>query len=255
MQDLRVTLVQCHQIWENKTANLSHFSKLLEEAQPVTDILIFPEMFQTGFSMNASSLAESMNGESILWLTEMAQKYNTAVVASLIITENNCFYNRMVFVEPDGTITSYNKRKLFGLASEEKTYTPGEEEVILVYKGWNIRLQVCYDLRFPEIQRNKVTDGKYDYDLMINVANWPEKRSLHWKTLLRARAIENQCYHVGVNRVGDGNGLKYSGDSAVINPLGEALVDIFQNEKVETVLLSKNLLAEVRERMPFLKDR
>ncbi|WP_299202425.1 amidohydrolase [Brumimicrobium sp.] len=256
MQDLKVSLIQCDQVWEDKKTNLAHYESMMEEVQLPTDIVVFPEMFQTAFSMNAAAMAETMEGESIAWLKKMAVKYNCAMVASLIIKEDEIFNNRMVFVQADGTIHQYNKRKLFGLANEEKTFTPGTENTILEYKGWKIFLQVCYDLRFPEIARNSVKNDVYEYDLLINVANWPEKRSLHWRTLLQARAIENQAYVIGVNRVGEGEkGLYYSGDSCIISPSGMVVAAVAHDEHVVNEELETETLKEVRKVMPFLKDR
>lgn len=256
MQDLKVSLIQCDQVWEDKKANLEHYETMLKEVQLPADIVVFPEMFQTAFTMNAAEMAESMDGESIQWLTRMAQKYDCALVASLIIQEEDKFYNKMVFIQADGSLQQYNKRKLFGLAKEEQTFTPGTENTIFEYKGWKVFLQVCYDLRFPEIARNSVKNNEYEYDLLINVANWPEKRSLHWRTLLQARAIENQCYVIGVNRVGEsGNGLYYSGDSCIVAPSGMVVSLVSHEEYVINEELEVETLEEVREVMPFLKDR
>lgn len=253
---LKVSLIQCGQLWEDKVANLTHYDKLLEEVQQTTDLIIFPEMFQTGFTMNAEILAETMDGKSMQWLQSKAKKHNAAIVASLIIKENQKFVNRMVFVQEDGTIQHYDKRKLFTFSKEEQYYQAGNKKVIIEYKGWNILLQICYDLRFPELQRNKVENGHYDYDVMINVANWPQKRSLHWRTLLQARAIENQAYVIGVNRVGEGfKGLAYAGESSIITPLGiiekcVALKECVINDEVEA-----KALQEARRMIPFLKDQ
>lgn len=256
MQDLKVSLIQCDQIWEDKKANLAHYETLLEKIQKPVDIVVFPEMFHTGLSMNAVEMAESINGESVQWIMKMAKKYDCAITASLIIQEGDQFYNRMVFIQADGNLQQYNKRKLFGLAKEDLTYTPGETQNIFEYKGWKIFMQVCYDLRFPEIMRNKVENNNYDYDLLINVANWPERRSLHWKTLLRARAIENQVYVIGVNRVGKGkNDLPYSGDSSIIDPAGKIIAQVSHDEAVVNEKISYENLEEVRREMPFLKDR
>lgn len=255
MQDLKVSLIQTHQFWEDKAANLSHFEELLTHVPEETELIVLPEMFHTGFSMNANKLAEEMDGMGVNWLKKQAQNKNAACVASLIIKENDNFFNRLVFVRPNGDINYYDKRKLFGLAKEEMTYHPGEEKKIITYKGWKILLQVCYDLRFPEIQRNRVVNDNFDYDLLINIANWPEKRNHHWKTLIQARAIENQAYLIAVNRVGTGNGLDYSGDSAVITPLGIPLGQEAGKEKVIQETLAVDLLFEVRKKMPFLKDR
>ena len=256
MQDLKVSLIQCDQVWEDKKVNFAHYETMLKEVQLPTDIVVFPEMFQTAFTMNAAAMAESINGDSIRWLKKMATKYDCAVVASLIIQDGNEFNNRMVFIQPDGPIQQYNKRKLFGLAKEDQTFTPGSENTIFEYKGWKILLQVCYDLRFPEIARNAVKKDVYEYDLLINVANWPEKRNLHWSTLLQARAIENQAYVIGVNRVGeDNNGLTYSGDSCIIAPSGMVVSSVSYDEYVVNEELEYETLKEVRKVMPFLKDR
>jgi omega-amidase len=257
MQDLRIALVQAQQVWEDKHANLAHFSALLAEIDQV-DLILLPEMFQTGFSMNAEQLAEKMSdSESIKWLKELASKKNAAVYTSMIVSENGSFYNRGLFVEPTGTITTYDKRKTFGLAGEDLTYASGSEEKIVSYKDWNFQLQICYDLRFPEIVRNRIASNQSAaYDVILYVANWPARRNEHWKALLKARAIENQCYVVGVNRVGeDANGLSYSGDSVVVDALGAVNFCEAGNEEVKIVTLTKENLNATRELLPFLKDR
>lgn len=256
MQDLKVALVQTNQFWEDKAANYSHFEAHLKNVAPDTDLIILPEMFNTGFSMNVSVLAEKMDGNAINWLKEKAKKHDAAIVASLIIEENNDFFNRMVFIEPTGEVSHYDKIKLFGIAKENHYYSPGKEKKIISYKGWKILLQVCYDLRFPELARNKINEsGKANYDLLLYVANWPEKRNLHWKSLLQARAIENQVYVVAVNRVGtDKNQLSYSGDSSVISPLGEIEKIVEYDEKVINTALNAKKIKETREKLPFLKD-
>lgn len=256
MQDLKITLVQTKQFWEDKKANFRHLESHLDQIDQPTDVIVLPEMFHTGFTMNAKSLAENMDGLGVSWLKNQAKQRDTAMVASLIIEENGAFFNRMLFVKPEGEVFSYDKRKLFGLAKEDQHYTPGKENTIVAYKGWNILLQVCYDLRFPENARNKVEGDGYAYDAIIYVANWPEKRSLHWKVLLQARAIENQCYVVGLNRVGeDANHLAYSGDSCIISPLG----DVEQYSSHEEILMfdmfEHEVLEETRKKLPFLKDR
>jgi predicted amidohydrolase len=256
MQDIRIGLIQANQIWENKEANLLNYERLIGNVSSA-DIYVLPEMFHTGFSMSAHELAEEENNSKGLdWLTEMALRKNAAFYTSLIIKSKNGYLNRGVFVEPNGAVTYYDKRQLFSLAGEDLIYKPGEKLTILEYKGWLINLQICYDLRFPEISRNYLTQSGYPaYDLLIYVANWPEKRSSHWKSLLIARAIENQAYVVGVNRVGtDGNDLSYCGDSCCITPLGE--IDFCEKgiEEHKLVLLSKMALNEVRNNLPFLKD-
>ncbi len=255
MRDLIVTLVQADQRWENPSANFQHFESLLAEICE-TDLIVLPEMFQTGFSMN-TSLAEKMDGPSLTWLKKLAAEKNCAVYTSLMISENDTFYNRGVFVRASGEVAIYNKRKTFGLAHESDHFTAGTQEQIVPLHGWNIQLQICYDLRFPEIVRNRILEnGEAAYDLILYVANWPNKRSLHWKTLLTARAIENQSFVVGVNRIGmDANQFVYSGDSVYVNPLGIE-TQLAANETVVTnVVLKRSELNEIREMLPFLRDR
>ncbi len=254
MQDLKVTLVQANQAWEDKQANFENYESLLENVS--TDLIVLPEMFQTGFSMNVHALAEEWeNSASIRWLQKQASKKNCAFYTSLIISENHLFYNRGVFVFPDGKIIHYDKRKVFSLAGEDLYFTPGQKEVIINYKGWNIQLQICYDLRFPEIVRNRIEKGRPAYDLILYVANWPEKRISHWDTLLNARAIENQSYVVGVNRSGvDANKTIYNGNSKVVNALGEKVFLTHEDNFVETITLIYKNLINAREKLPFLRD-
>jgi omega-amidase len=255
MHDLTVTLVQADQIWEDVQANLDHYESLLS-AVDKTDLIVLPEMFQTAFSMN-TSLAETMDGKSIAWLKEMAAQKDCAIYTSLMIAEGDHHYNRGVFVFPSGDFETYDKRKTFGLAKENEHFASGQNERIVHWRGWNIQLQICYDLRFPEIVRNRIdSTGTPVYDLIVYVANWPEKRSAHWKALLKARAIENQSYVVGVNRVGiDANGFNYSGDSQIIDALGNRLLASSPTEWVETFVIYKNELTKIREMLPFLSDR
>ncbi len=254
MLNLKVTLVQANQVWEDKPANYANYEALLANVN--TDLIVLPEMFNTGFSMNAKKLAESWgNREGIEWLVQLANKYNAAVYTSLIIQEKSSYYNRGVFIFPDGKITHYDKRKLFGLAKENETYTPGEKEVIVQYKGWKFQLQICYDLRFPEIVRNNIVLDKPNYDAILYVANWPEKRITHWNSLLTARAIENQSYVIGVNRVGkDQHNLRYNGASKMIDALGTQLNIKENSEEVKTVVLNSTDLYKIRESLPFLCD-
>lgn len=255
MQDLTVTLVQANQIWEDKQANLDHYSVLLAQIE-TTDLVILPEMFHTGFSMNAEKLAETMEvSEGIDWLKNKSIELNAAFYTSLIIKEKDKYYNRGVFVHPEGKIETYDKRKSFGLAGEDEVYCAGTERKIVNYKNWNIQLQICYDLRFPEISRNHLVNETPLYDLLIYVANWPEKRSLHWKSLLVARAIENQAYVVGVNRVGmDGKSLNYSGDSMMIDMLGSVNDCKKSIEELKHYKLNASVLKDSRDALPFLKD-
>jgi omega-amidase len=255
MHDLKVALVQADQAWEDKTKNYAHYSELLAGLEQV-DLILLPEMFNTGFSMNAAALAEEKAGVGVQWLKDLASEKNCAVYTSMITSEGGAFFNRAYFVLPDGKMTTYDKRKCFGLAGEDLTYSSGEKETIAEYKGWKFNLQICYDLRFPEIVRNKIlSNGLVRYDVILYVANWPKRRSLHWKTLLQARAIENQCYVLGTNRVGlDGSNLEYSGDSMVVGPLGEVKAAEEGKEEIVIGELSAAMLSEVREKLPFLKD-
>lgn len=254
MQNLSVTLVQADQIWENKQANFNNYRRLLENV--ATDLIVLPEMFNTGFSMNAQSLAEDFNDSpSIDWLKELAQEKQAAIYTSLIIEENEEYYNRGVFVEPKGTITVYDKRQTFSLAGEDKVFNAGKKKTIVEYKDWKINLQICYDLRFPELSLNRVENDRAEYDLSIYVANWPEKRISHWNALLVARAIENQSYVIGVNRFGvDHNNLQYNGCSQLVNALGETTM-LQPSETVETIELKYSKLDEIRGMIPFIKDR
>jgi predicted amidohydrolase len=257
MQDLNVTLVQIDQIWEDKQANLSKYHEVFSKLNS-TDLIVLPEMFHTGFSMNVSELAEEWKKSSGLnFLKNWATKLNSAFYTSLIIQDDKNFFNRGVFVFPDGSIEFYDKRKSFGLGGEDQFYKAGNQEKIVEYKGWKINLQICYDLRFPELIRNRLEKNHEPaYDVLIYVANWPEKRIAHWNALLRARAIENQCYVLAVNRVGkDGNNLVYSGNSSIIDALGENLAESnLEIETISTKNLSKNNLLEIRKNLPFLKD-
>jgi omega-amidase len=254
MQDLKVSLVQANQIWEDKSANFSNYLSLLESINEPVDLVIFPEMFDTGFSMNIKLAEDWDSNTSLSFLIQLALKKQFAIYTSLMVKENNHYYNRGVFVHPSGEVSFYDKRKSFGLGGEDKFYTAGKTETIVNYKDWKINLQICYDLRFPEIARNHEVDGKPKYDLLLYVANWPSKRSEHWKTLLKARAIENQSYVIGVNRFGeDANGLSYSGDSSCFDPLGNSLCQIIK-ESVFSTTLSELTLNSTRTSLPFLKD-
>lgn len=256
MRDLKITMVQAHQIWEDKTANLIHFENLI--ASVSTDLIIFPEMFHTGFSMNPEILAETMTeSQGLDWLKRIASEKNAACYTSLIIAENESYYNRGVFVEPSGKTTIYDKRKRFALAGEDAVFSEGSKTTIVEYKDWKINLQICYDLRFPEICRNEIKEETTMYDVLIYVANWPERRKNHWNSLLVARAIENQCIVIGVNRIGDdANSLSYSGNSVIIDALGEITTTTNEHEEmIVTSVISKKNLLEVREKLPFLKDK
>lgn len=250
--ELKIALFQSNLIWEDKTANLKHFEKEINVINYAVDLFLLPEMFSTGFTMNPELLAESMQEETLKWMVEIAAKKEAAIAGSLIIKEETNFYNRFVFVHPSGKIDYYNKRHLFSLANEHKVYKAGSKKVIINYKNWRILPQVCYDLRFPVWTRN--VD---DYDLLLYVANWPKVRITAWDTLLKARAIENLSYTIGVNRVGtDANNLEYNGHSAAFDCLGTEITNIAVNkESVTTVILNKQHIIETRKKLNFLRDR
>lgn len=251
MKDLKITLVQSELTWENAKLNLDHFGKLLKNTRKnSTDLIILPEMFSTGFTMNAATVAEPMNGISVQWMKELAAVKNAVVCGSLIISVKGKYFNRLIWAEPDGNIDYYDKRHLFRLASEHETFTGGNKKLFVNLKGWKICPLVCYDLRFPVWSR---TDGSVD--LVIYIANWPERRAYAWNQLLIARAIENQCYVTGLNRVGiDGNENTYAGDSVVLDPLGMLLSKMASLQKTETVSLKYKVLAELRKDFPVSLD-
>ena len=250
--ELKVAIVQSNLVWEHPEENRKNFSKKINEISESIDLVILPEMFTSGFTMNASSVAETMTGTTVSWMKNLAKQYNTAITGSLVITENDAYYNRLLFVFPDGTLQHYDKKHTFTLAGEHKVYAAGKQQLIVNYKGWIIKPMVCYDLRFPVWARNIE-----DYDLLFYVANWPKVRTSAWDALLKARAIENMSYCLGVNRVGlDGNSHEYVGHSAVYDVLGERLDTIASGQEVtEIVTLTKSHISKYREKLGFLKDR
>jgi predicted amidohydrolase len=256
MQDLKVSLIQVDQCWEDVSANLTKFESLIQK-QSDTDLIVLPEMFHTSFSMNTSLAKDWEDNPIVEKLKQWSLKSQAAIYSSLMVKEQHQFYNRGVFVSPNGSVQYYDKRKSFGLGGEDRVFSQGDQEVIVDYKGWKINLQICYDLRFPELIRNRInSDGNPSYDVLIYVANWPQKRVLHWSTLLQARAIENQCFVVGVNRIGtDGNNLVYSGASAIYDGLGETKLLMNDQENTSTVTLSYESMQNWRLNLPFLKDR
>lgn len=251
MPDLRVSLVQSMLHWEDAAANRAMFGERLATLKGTTDLILLPEMFTTGFSMRSKELAEYMDGPAVSWMREQAKALDAALYGSVIITEGGKYFNRGLFVEPSGKVTVYSKRHLFRFANENEHYSPGNERVIVEWRGWRLLLQVCFDLRFPVFSRNRS-----DYDAILYVANWPEARRFPWSQLLIARALENQCYVAGLNRVGmDGKGIHYSGDSVVIEPRGEAIAQIEPNtEGTATVALDRNGLEDFRQKFPVGKD-
>jgi omega-amidase len=255
MSTLSITTIQSNLIWEERSANLRMLEKKISGIEGEKEIVVLPEMFSTGFSMKPEMLAETMEGETIGWMRKVSQENNIILTGSVIIEENGNYFNRLVWMMPNGQYGYYDKRHLFAYAGEDKHYSPGTKRLIASVKGWKINLQVCYDLRFPVWARQQTKEETTEYDVLIYVANWPERRSHAWKTLLCARAIENQCYVVGVNRVGtDGNNIYHSGNSLVIDPLGQVLYHMADEEDVFTITLQKEKLEEVRERFPFWKD-
>jgi predicted amidohydrolase len=256
---MRVTIVQSSLAWENPDQNRARFSQKISGLAGQTDLIVLPEMFTTGFSMRAAELAETMDGPTLRWLAETAEKSGAAVTGSFICSEAGHYYNRLVFMRPDGTFDTYDKRHLFGLAAEHEHYTPGKKRLTVEWKGWRICPLICYDLRFPAWSRNRVSNSltaeSAPYDLLIYVANWPARRSHHWKTLLTARAIENQSFTIGVNIYGiDGNGLEYTGDSAVVDFGGQPICQISGQEGVQTAELSLADQQHYRQQLPFLQD-
>ena len=264
MPQLTITTIQTNLVWEDKVANLQLLEEKINAIEEKTEIVVLPEMFSTGFSMQPQLFAETMEGETVDWMRRIAEDKRIIVTGSIIIKEENHFYNRLIWMLPNGDVGFYNKRHLFAYGEEDKHYTAGNKRLIASVKGWKINLQVCYDLRFPVWARQaapslpppKVEEkANPEYDVLIYVANWPERRSHAWKTLLCARAIENQCYVVGVNRVGtDGHNINYSGNSLVIDPLGEVLYHMAEEEDIFTITLQKEWLEEVRTKFPFWKD-
>ncbi|MBV1924093.1 MAG: amidohydrolase [Flavobacteriaceae bacterium] len=251
-EELKITIIQSDLVWENPSANLKLFSEKIESISEKTDLIVLPEMFATGFTMNAQTLAEDESGASVSWMISEAKKYNTAITGSLIISEKGLFYNRLFFVFPDGSYKVYNKRHTFTLAGEHNTFARGNEQIILNYKGWKICPLVCYDLRFPVWARNTM-----NYDILLYVANWPERRISAWDALLKARAIENMTYCIGVNRTGlDGNEHQYVGHSAVYDVLGEQIsTKDFEQEFIETITLYKTEIETKRNHLQFLNDK
>ena len=249
---LRVTLVQSHLHWENPVANRDYFTQCLDQLDAPTNLIVLPEMFTTGFSMNAQPFAEAMDGPTLTWMQTMAKQHQVAITGSIMIAEEGKFYNRLVFVFPNGTYQTYDKRHCFTLAGEEKVFTAGTTHTLINYKGFTICPLICYDLRFPVWARNSL-----NYDLLLYVANWPKARTNAWDALLKARAIENMAYCIGVNRVGlDGLGYEYIGHSAVYDPLGNQMpTPNFEAPFVHTISLDKEQMLQTRKKLGFLNDQ
>lgn len=250
--ELKIACIQSDLVWENPKQNRVNFTNKIKNISDSVDIIVLPEMFTTGFTMNARELAETMQGDTVSWMKQQAVKTKAAIVGSVIISEHNTFYNRLLFVESTGNIIFYDKRHTFTLVGEDKVFTAGNKKVIIDYKGWKICPLICYDLRFPVWARNTE-----DYDVLLYVANWPKPRISAWDTLLKARAIENMCYCIGVNRVGvDGVNIEYTGHSAAYDILGHIITSFNPNkEQVEIITLEKNHVLKYRNTFRFLEDR
>ncbi len=247
---MKIAIIQSDIVWENPSVNRVNFEEKINSIQDTVDLIVLPEMFSTGFTMNPSVVAETMDGETVSWMVSLTKKKNTAITGSVVISENGNYYNRMLFVFPNGEIKKYDKRHLFSLAKEEAVFTRGNEKVIVEYNNWKICLQICYDLRFPVFARNVE-----NYDMLIYVASWPKPRINAWDILLRARAVENLSYVIGVNRVGtDGSQLEYVGHSQAVDYLGNYVVEPFEDESVKIFSLDKNEMLETRKKLNFLND-
>ena len=248
---MKIALIQTSLIWENPTENRSHLAQKITGFMEEVDLIVLPEMFSSGFTMNPKAVAETMQGETIAWLQHLAKAKNCAITGSLVVEENGNYYNRLVFVFPTGEIKTYDKRHLFSLAGENECYTAGKEKLVVEYKGYKICPLICYDLRFPVFSRNVE-----NYDVLLYVANWPKPRINAWDILLKARAVENMCYTIGVNRIGkDHNHQEYVGHTQVIDFLGDYVLEPQEADAVFIVELNKAKLLETRKKLAFLKDK
>lgn len=261
MSTLSVTIIQSDLHWENKKANLEMFEKKINSIEGKTEVVILPEMFSTGFSMEPARLAETMEGQTVQWMKKMAMEKKIILTGSIIVSEERedrtHYYNRLIWMLPNGSFGVYDKRHRFAYAGEDEQFSAGSKRLIASVNGWKINLLVCYDLRFPIWARQQTSAGTQaaEYDVLIYVANWPDKRIHAWRTLLQARAIENQCFVVGVNRVGeDGNKIHYPGESMVVDPLGQVLYTKKDEEDISTIQLDKEHLDAVRAKFPFWRD-
>ena len=251
MQDLTVTLIQTELAWEDIPANLAMLNRKIDAIYEKTDVMVLPEMFTTGFSMRAEKLAESMDGVAVSWMAAKSKQKNAHILGSVIIEEDKKYFNRLIWATPDGDVLTYDKKHLFRMAGEHKVFSAGNRCLTVEVRGWKLRPFICYDLRFPVWCRNI----NNSYDAAIYIANWPAIRAPHWKLLLSARAVENQCYVIGVNRVGkDGNGLAYSGDSSIIDPMGNVLFAQADTPCVTTATLDYDRIRKYRETFAVWQD-
>lgn len=252
MSTLRVALLQVPLRWEDAAGNRADLEALMAPLSGLVDMVVLPEMFSTGFTMQPGRLAEPPGGPTARWLSGQARSLDAAVTGSVVCVDEDRHYNRLLFATPDGALNRYDKRHLFRMGSEHRHYTPGRDGLVVPWRGARVAPLVCYDLRFPVFSRRR--EG-YDYDVLVYVANWPRPRREAWRALLVARAIENQCYVVGVNRVGmDGNGLAYAGDSLVVDPRGGLLLDAQDAPGVHQATLDLAALREFRDRFPAHLD-
>lgn len=250
MKNLNISLVQTALVWQQARANCEHIQQMLTDNEAETDLIILPEMFNSGFTLEAKKVAESMSGETVQWMQQLAQQQQAAVTGSLVIRDNQQNYNRMIIAYPDGKLDWYDKKHLFRMANEQQRYAAGDKRVVVEWRDWRIALYVCYDLRFPVWCRNQ-----NDTDLMLFVASWPAVRAYPWQTLLRARAIENLCYVAGVNRIGtDANDIAYQGNSAVIDMAGNEICQMDDADAIQTITLSGEALLKFREKFPAHLD-
>ncbi|HOI00193.1 MAG TPA: amidohydrolase [Bacteroidales bacterium] len=249
MPDLRLTMLQDHLVWEDREANLHHFAEVISRIDR-TDVIMLPEMFNSGFTVRPDHVAEPMDGRTVSWMKDMAAHTGAAVVGTLVIREGDQFYNRLIWVHPSGAMMNYDKRHLFRMGGEHERFSMGNRRVVIHYKGWHILPLVCYDLRFPVWAHNRLIQDRYEYDLILYLANWPAARRHPWRSLLVARAIENQVYVAGLNRIGqDGHGIDYSGDSMIISPKGQILAEASENQAhVLQAALDLDSLQEFREK-------
>lgn len=255
MQDITISLIQSKLHWQEVEANLAMFEEKIWQINEKPDLIILPEMFNTGFSMAAKELAEPMNSRTFRWMKQQAAQTGAVVTGSFIVKEEGKYYNRLLWMEPDGQYATYDKRHLFRMADEHHHYSMGTQRLIRELKGWRVCPMVCYDLRFPVWSRNLTDEGELAYDLLLYVANWPRPRASAWNILLQGRAVENLCYVAGVNRVGtDGNGISYNGCSAVIDPKGLRLYYAEECENIQSIQLSAEALQRYREKFPAQLD-
>jgi len=254
-KNLSVALIQTDLYWKDKSSNLSMFEEKIWSIKEKVDLIILPEMFNTGYSMDAHELGEHMNFNTGKWMKQMASQTGAVITGSVIIKEGEDYFNRLLWVTPEGEVNHYDKKHLFGMAKEDQHFSPGTENIIVSLNGWNIMPQVCYDLRFPVWSRNKGVEGKPSYDMIFFVASWPSPRVNAWDALLKARAIENQSYAIGVNRLGvDGNDVAYVGHTSAYDFKGDTLCYLDDREEIAIITLDKDALEESRSRFPFLKD-